>query len=483
MNKFIEVYVQMKINLKIVLYFLFVLIPFQSFVIPFSNSIYFSVFSIFTVLLFLILFINNYKKFIKLFVFLSRNQLFKSFNYLIFFILLTSLINIILGNYRISLFYYLHHFRELLFSVYLVYILPVLALFYGISFKQILKYLVVMIWIILILGLIGYISSIFEFSIGQNILYFFSNKFLLQSYTGTNIRLWDSCNRAYSVFSEPSEFAQFIFIILPLAYSIVISKLKIFKRNIFNIINNDFLIMVIWLNLILTKSPIFLILCCIITIFYFKSSLASFFKKHIWGALLVIFLIILIIYTFFFITFSSLEQSYLYRIIKTIMAFGSFENFVELEPSLATRIVAYYHSLLIFKKNMVIGTGFYNAGAYFYNSYTSSNILLTNENLYKAFMNPYNVPFSRGLIYTLLAEGGIFTFFCYVLFLIKNLKFLSFRLKKQSYKYNLFYGMYISTFSIIINSFYNLYFERSVVWLLFGMILSVSYFKNKGKRI
>lgn len=465
----------MTLNIKNLFNIIILLIPFQGLVLFLGSFVYCSYYSILITLLYILLILINKDRFFRFIKIMTHSSLFMIFNLLFFIILLTSVINIIMGNYNIEPIYYLHHFRMLFFGMFFIYFIPALAVYYKVGIKKILKYYVIASFSVLILGLIGYYGAEFHIGFLKSFIGLFTNKFY-QTYT--EIGFLQDKNRAYSVFSEPSSFAHYIFISLPIFYSISISKINLFKKQILNKITQRYLVPLAWLNLLLTKSPIFLIFCLFELLIYFHKTIFKMIKKHFF--ILVLSSIITFGLTLIVFSIIDLEKSYIYRIYTTITSIGSFDQLVYKEPSLATRIVGFYNSLVVFTQHTIFGVGFRNAGAYLYDAYEKSILTLTPENIQNMVTSPYNIPFSRGLIYTLLAENGIFAGIFLITFYIKNIICCLKAINKYYYynQYNIYFGLYISLLAIIFNSFYNQFLDTPIIWFVMGLILTMSNYKK-----
>ena len=115
-----------------------------------------------------------------------------------------------------------------------------------------------------------YTVFLFVFFIGFLDFIFTKIDFPILSYTIVNHRtmiageivkgMWDGTLRIQSVFDEASYFAYFIVSFLPLMYEIYNIKFKIFKNKILNFITKKFMPLIAWIMLLLTMSPMFLVI-------------------------------------------------------------------------------------------------------------------------------------------------------------------------------------------------------------------------------
>ena len=154
-----------------------------------------------------------------------------------------------------------------------------------------------------------------------------------------------------------------------------------------------------------------------------------------------------------------------------------------LEPSLATRVVAYAIQLVAFTKHILFGCGFLNSEIFINPFYIKEAVFtLTPENYIQYSLKPYLVALSKSSVYTTLAELGIVGLGLYFLFIIKNY-ILCKKMSKIYYgiKRDFLKGLNKTFISIIFISFYNLGIEHFLIWLLYGVVLVYLYnIKNKN---
>lgn len=395
------------------------------------------------------------------------------------FIFLTSITHFLLGSYKAYWHYYLIMIGNFLMSALAVFIFPSFAVALNIKFKHIIKLIYVLIYLVLLIGIIQYLSFVLNIKCLYNAIGMLSNIHLI------NLEALNSVieeRRAFSVFSEPSGFGQFLFITLPFVLNIVTTKYKLFNNVLLNNIFKKSIIIIMLLDIVFTKSPIYLVFCVLgifgLLLFKYKNWI----KKYFLVILIIISIAFCIILQVSVIEPTLIQETYLFRIVKVILSLGHFDNLVLLEPSLATRLISYHVQIRIFLDNMFCGVGFYNtiavAGKYFMNSSLPLTVELargmfaTNKNMWGA--NP-------SIVYTQLAEIGIIGFILYCYWQVKMFKVLHFLCKRfcgieQCFIYSLFQSLIL----IYVISFYNLYFNFVTVFVFFGIILMVVlYYKNK----
>lgn len=314
-----------------------------------------------------------------------------------------------------------------------VYIYPSLVIKF-IPLRKIIKFFMVVYFCIFIWGLLEFIGAKYNISIINKLVYFFSNykaedlSIVIESHSGIP--------RIRSVFQEAGFLSKFIAINLPIIYDVSLSRYKILNNNILNFILKKSLISLTWICIILTQSPIFLIINIIITILIFRKKILIILKKHYISATIV-FLSILIVGIFIGVSDQNItNENFLIRITNVIKAIPemTFEKLIEVEPSLATRIVCYTILFLVFLKHPIFGIGFLNRGTLLHSYMTSSSIPLTPELITRFSRFNTATVVNLTTLTELLSTTGIFGFIFYCIFMINTIK----QLNKVKHK---FYGL------------------------------------------
>ena len=129
-----------------------------------------------------------------------------------------------------------------------------------INIKTFTRFLYLFFWVVFLLGILDFIIFYFNIPILKELITILSNKRLLM-YDSTEVTrvMVGNFPRARSIFDEPSYLGYFIFVVSPIVYEWTLSKYKIFKNNLINIVTKRTIIPFMWIALILTQSPIFLI--------------------------------------------------------------------------------------------------------------------------------------------------------------------------------------------------------------------------------
>lgn len=356
---------------------------------------------------------------------------------------------------------------------YIVFVMPfcLIGIFFipkYISFTKLKKILLNIILIVNIYGIFDYLIQVISPD-----LHLFLFKFFY------SLPLEDRIlNRAMSVFFEPTFFGAFLFCFLPLIYNNFLSHCK-------NIYNKKFLFAFLLLilsliNLLLTKSPIFLIFAIIYSLFHFR----KFIFKTIFSLKKILF------FSFFFTLFAlviillinilgSEEQKVIARIIVTFKNMNSMSNLINADGSFATRIGLYIISILVFIKHPFVGYGYANTKEVMYNQICNSPIPLTDE-----IINSNNIhqgmTVANILLQTLCWTGIIGTILLY-LFFIKSICTVNKILKYEKVNEEKLFIRDINLVAInyIIYSAYWSLITDTVMWFIFSILISYIVYKKK----
>lgn len=418
----------------------------------------------------------------KIFARLLKIRSFRIFNYYILYIIISILSAIIFEKYTAPSYYYIVRIYKFFIVVLPLILFSIIALHINISIKKIIKLFYLLIWILMVVGIIQYLSFIFHINFLSPIFNFFANCRL--AYTDID---YSSEYRVYAFFPEPSVMGQFIFITLPIAFNISLSNFKILKSTVLNFIVKKTMIPFVVITLIFTKSPIFLFLCLIELFILLLLYIKKYIYKYKIGITISICIFILM---FFFIHKSiNLEEliysSYLYRIIKTIESLSNFNLFINKEPSLATRIVDFKIQIDIFLDNMLTGVGFCNSEVVGNKIMLSSSLPLTLSNYRRYYATDFVVSLEKSPLYTSLAELGLIGTILFYSFSIQLIQSLN-KIKKKYAQLNFVIINSIRQVLIvmIISYFYSSLLNFFIYWFIYGISFAVlynHYFLSKNK--
>ncbi len=329
---------------------------------------------------------------------------------------ITGIIACIFGHYNFGKFLYYFIFHGVLLVCVPYYL--AFNIIQNTPTNKIIKYYYIFLICIYTLGLINFI---FVHS-GNSFLQTFFD------YTLTNTRqqtIYSECLRTKSTFVEPSFFANFICLHLPLLYEFSRNKYKIFESKNLNLFSKNLMIPIAWFLIVSTYSPIFLIFGVLLTIIYFASSinLKRFFniQNLVILALLIIFSILIgLVVNISGVINIDISETFLKRITKTINNLSSFEAFIQAEPSLATRIVSMINQFIIGMHNPIFGVGYGNLSGVLDSQLLKSPVMLTYE-LFDVIKDGTSVV-NVFIFWTTLAETGFIGLILFYLFLFVIIK-------------------------------------------------------------
>lgn len=458
------------------LYFLpaFIIPCFQKAQVPFL-TIFIPIF------LGLIFFISP-KKYLLHFFYLYKKSPFKYFCWFYLAIFITSLCAVILGRY--SLFKMLYTlFYSILFNVVLLYLYPAFLLPRFFALKRIIRFLFFMYFIIFLWGFLEFLGATLHISIINNLILFFSN---IRSEDGNIIiEAHSGLARIRSFFMEPSSYAQFLTVNLPILFGFITYKGKIVKNILIDKLLKITLLIFLLISVVLIQSPIFLVFMSIVAFLLIFQKIQKFIIKHIKLFLLFLFIMIICSIIFFIIFINSnLERTFIVRILNvfiTILLNPSLEDLIIIEPSLAARVIFYTIEFNIWQHYPIVGIGIGNNGPMYLSYFLNTNLPMTAETLMsiQSAERSFNAQATLGLY--LLDFSGIIGFSFYVLFMQKIISGL-----KKSIKY--FHGIeknFVDTLSksimvaFVLSIFYNLNIFDQNFWLLCGIATAVVYIVKK----
>ena len=296
-----------------------------------------------------------------------------------------------------------------------------------ISLQKFVKIFMFGFWLNLILGIICFIGRVFDISFINILFDFFNNRRIIEAATTGTVEQTSAITFAQSyrisgLFTEPGEFANFIFIFLPFVYTYATSKIKLFNNKYFNVIFKYTLIPLSLLNLIFTQSPIYFIFSCLITLIYYFKSIFKYYKQILAGLAFIGVILGLFLITLNNSSTFDISKTFFVRVVNVLSTLHSFDDFIVIEQSLATRVVSYINTTMLFLKYPYTGVGYGNIINHIYNQYLQSPVSLTPEiiNRTKIGVSMGIRPmFNTGFIYALFAENGIFIASIFLLFYYK----------------------------------------------------------------
>lgn len=381
-----------------------------------------------------------------------------------------SFLAVITGYYSITSFL-IYCVIQLFFRIFLVYSFPIIAVPRFINIKFIIKMFFIAYTCIFILGIIEFISAITNMTFITDIIHIISN---IQDADRMIISGESNLLRIRSVFSEPGELGQFIAINMPIIYTIIRTKCKIFNNSLLNRVIKTTIIPLMLINLLLTQSPIYILISAIVTIIFFLKDIRNFIIKYRYFCISMF--VIIIVGILIIQSTIDIEKTPLIRIIKVVSIFNSFtiEKLILADYSLATRVTNYINQFILFLHHPIFGIGFGNNEHILIAQLNNSPVPLTQE-IYVKMATTNRVLINTNVMYLLLHQTGLIGYVLYVIFMLKTSK-----LFKNAKKY--FTGierMFLDGLSktiiciLLISSIYNITIFHTYLWVFAGLAGSV----------
>lgn len=327
-----------------------------------------------------------------------------------------------------------------------------------IDLKSIIKFLTIFYMFVFIMGIIQFIGNELNNELIRILASSLNNKraiLLEQQTTDAFLK-----TRVQSIFDEPGGLGSFIYVHLPIIYSIALSKYKIFNNKFLNIIVKKLLIPLTIINLILTRSPISLIFVFIVTGLYFYKFIIKSIKKYYLNIIATFSIILGII--FLIPQFINLEETYIKRIIVSLPNLFNLNTLILVEESLATRIINYIILLKVGIANFIFGIGYGSITKAYPIFLKTTSLPLTKEllkNMYMGIGHP-----AAAVFYRVFSETGFIGLVLLLSFYIKTtLKLNNAKLKLNNIIKDFHYGLFISLLS------------QSTFLLFYGGVLHNTY--------
>ena len=411
----------MKFNFKWLIYLpiLFFFLPGFSFYMPGLKGLY-NFYYISLYISIITIFIFDRKCLINNFLSICKNTPLIYFMIFLLFIVLNSLILSLLGITSIT-----QTIRSFIMQIILG-IMPTIIYFMYIikrhlGLEKFIKIFLLLFWLNLVLSFIAYIGRWFDITFINGFFDFFNNCRLLDlKYSGTAEQTAETYfikKRLCGLYPEPGSLGQMMFLFFPLVYTFSQTKTKLFKNIFVDKILKRTLIPCSWLTLLLTQSAMSIVYAVIITIIYYFKNILLLLKKYYF---------IIIPTTLFVVTLIlsiDFSDTFVMRIINVVTNIHSFEEFILIEPSLATRVASYVNEFQIFLHHPITGVGIGNVKNYMYQQYLNSPVSLPPEIITrtKFAIEMGNPPmFNPSFIYLILAESGIFAYLIFIYFYFRT---------------------------------------------------------------
>lgn len=389
--------------------------------------------------------------------------------YLLFAIwcIFSGLLLVLLGKYKLNVYLY-YIFSLLLIDYGLTYILPVFVFNnrnFNIRFFS--KIFLSIYFIIFAIGILEFFGKTFGIDILIFPSDFLGNQRLISNYDTIHY-----LDRVRSIFAEPGWLGGFIFLNMPVLYSLTLSKYKIFDNNFINLFIKKSLIPMMWITIIIEQSAIWLIFNLILTVFYFRKYILRFIKKY-FLFLLIIFLMIICLIILSFNSLSALDLGFYNRIFNFFMNLNNFDQLIKNDTSLGMRLVSYLITVKIGINNWLLGVGLGNTGYIFPTYYSPLNfpyLVELTQNYTKSFYLTDKMSYNGAIPYQFFAETGIIGLSLFYLFVYKTYKMLNkVKLFFTNLEYDFIQGLSFTVISSAIIIFYDIPEAYYYIWFLFGL--------------
>ena len=226
--------------------------------------------------------------------------------------------------------------------------------------KLLIKIVYTMLFVILVLGIVDFIAYYFNIVFLQKILLMGMNIQVIRYGAFTKVYSM-GLPRVQSVYFEPGFFAEYIFFLLPIIYKLSLSKFNIYKNKNLNIIIKRMMIPLLWINLILTQSPIFLVFALISTLIYFWFGILNLIKTNLKRFIRILFVLLFFGVSLFpFIYNINLNDTYAGRITKVISNLNDINVLIYSEQSFGTRLCNIINLVDIGLRSPLFGVGHSN---------------------------------------------------------------------------------------------------------------------------
>lgn len=402
-----------------------------------------------TILTFIILFIFTPRELIFSLCLCTKRRTSKLLLYLFGWIIFSGMFSILLGCCSL-----ITLLSNILFRFIPLVLIPYFLGFYiakNFTINKIIKFYYILFLFIFFIGFLDFILSLFHCPI---LTYTIVNQRGAGAYMG----------RVRSVFLEPSYMNWFLAVHLPLMYEMSKSRFTFFKNKYINYISKVLSIFA-WIMVFLSKSPMFIFIFFIETYVYMLFSSKN--KKKM--LLNTCICIILIVSSISIMNSSIIINTFLGRILNVCHNLSNLDALISGDNSLANRIISYIAAFKVFLKNPFVGVGFGNSGIHV-NALFQAGVLPLTYEIQMALLDG-KLGCNYAILWTTLAENGLFGVILLYSILIRTLKDTYLILKKMYFKYKLFFsGLFYSFITIILLSIYDSGITLSYIWFSVGII-------------
>lgn len=441
------------------------------------------VYYISSIVVFLLILLLKPNYFIKKIKLLYKISALRHCLYFAFWAIFSGFILVINGTYSINT--YIYYLVSLLIIDWgLTYILP-FFIFKENKFdiKFFARLLIIVSFVICIIAILEFLGKFYNIDILKFPSDFLGNQRLLYSDSNTEVIL----DRVRSVFAEPGWLGGFLFLNMPILYSLILSKYKLFNNVILNKIFKTSLIPLYWITILLAQSAIWLVFNLILTIFYFRKKIYFYIKKYMYLIIFILVFIALIVFALLMFS-KSFNLGYYQRIFNVILNIANFESLVAIDQSLGSRLVSYVITIKIGLKNWLLGVGLGNVAYIFPKFYQAANLPFVSEleHNYIISLSSKTMKYNGAIPYQIFAETGIIGVILFYNFVFKNIRLFS---KTKCYfsglELDFANGLGFALLSSVIILFYDITETYYYIWFIFGLaniFILKAYYINKQRK-
>lgn len=344
------------------------------------------------------------------------------------------------------------------------------------SYKPLNKILFFTFYSILILGIIEYIGIKYNISFIKEIFSILVNRISFLTNGDKSFFIVSKTPRVSSIFLEPSAYANFLIITIPIFYYLYINnEVTIVNVKNINIFLKNIFIFLFLINFMLTQSPINLIFFIIISLTFGLNKIYKIYSKHKKLVIYFIFLLIpaISISTIIFIK-NDISNNIFNRINNVLQNISSINNLILYENSLGTRICTHEAQIRMGIDHPIFGVGYANMNSLWGKYILKLPHYITPEVYRYAIANTQKG--GAAFIWKIFAETGIigvillYTF--WIMLLIKAKRTMEFAKNKELIK--AFY------YSLLIYFCFSFYLALLPIFLIhFGILIGLIYNENK----
>ena len=414
--------------------------------------------------------------------FLYKKTYFKYFMWFYSWAILTVIISVFIKTFYFKSFLF-SFIGGLTFSVFGTTIATYIILKKYVNTNNFIKFFIAFYFVVFGLGILELIFQNLHGGIPIWIYHLFNNERTLLN-IGSNVEIY-STQRIQSIFSEPSSLGEFIYLNAPIIYNLSFSKYAIYKNKHQDKIIKKLLLVSMLICFLFVQSPITFVYFLIVTLFVNLKRIINLLRTH--GKIAAFVFIGTMLFFTLFLSINLvkyIETSFLKRILVSVSSFGSLNKLIDMEPSLATRIIDNINALSIAKDYPVSGIGYGNITGYIFSVLQKTTLPLTKE-LWNVLLTQTGSP-PYGVFYRILAETGVVGVFLLYTYFIKILKGIKKQLNvnKNGITHDFLQGIYGTIFVFItLAAFYNSSLHKTEIFMLIAYILycyKLYYFGKKG---